>query len=376
VSDVSERKDKPRSTIFVAEADRWLGTTLRGEREARDPVDRALEEAAERKVRRLKMLELDKYLLETEKEIKQLKGEEAMEREKGEGKEDPLLVPWAMELSKLPDDQRNKVISIVHALRGGRHGSELAWIVPIALGVTRANPGESVDSLVKVAETMANQIKTGFEIARQQQAQPQSNTNPLEMAVQFIKALGEMVREDVRKPLEEAVAKIQPQPSALEQILMDDKLFERAKELGLFGGRPQEGLTTEAALRLQKEIEQLKTERDVKIEELKQAHEKWKMEMQAEMHRWEQVGKILQGPVGQFVQMIGGATADRIRGQPQAQKGSAPPGVQVEQISCPSCQKQFYVNALADYAVCPFCAMVLQKKLEGEASGEQPADVK
>jgi hypothetical protein len=373
---MSEKKEKPRSSVFVAEVDRWLGNPALGQTESKDPVDRALEEAVERKVRRLKMLELDKYLQETEKEIKELRGEKEMKEEKEE-KIDPLLVPYAVELSKLPDEQRNKVIAIVHAL-SSKEGSPLAWVVPLAMGVVKANPGEDTNSLLKTADILANQIKTGIEIGRQTQAQPQSNVNPFDGAVQLLKAFGEIMRENVQKPLEEAISRIQPQPSVFEQILLDDRLFQRAKELGLFGGHPQ-GLESEAALRLQKEIEQLKTEREMKLAELKQEHDKWAMEMQMEMKKWEQVGKLFEGPAGQFIQMIGGATADRIRGSggSSSAQGTQIPGIKVEQITCPSCNKQFYVNALADYAICPHCAQVLQKKGPGgepEGGAEAPAE--
>jgi hypothetical protein len=42
-------------------------------KEEENEVDKALKEAARRKVQKLKSLELDKYLVETEKDLKRLK---------------------------------------------------------------------------------------------------------------------------------------------------------------------------------------------------------------------------------------------------------------------------------------------------------------
>jgi hypothetical protein len=108
------------------------------------------------------------------------------------------------------------------------------------------------------------------------------------------------------------------------------------------------------------QIEKLKQESNIKLEEMKQAHDRWLSEQSMESKKWDQIGQIIQGPVGKFVENIGGAASDKIRGGPG--KPNIP--VKVERITCSSCGKPFYANTLADYAVCAACGMVLKKSAE------------
>jgi len=57
-----------------------------------------------------------------------------------------------------------------------------------------------------------------------------------EIVLELAKAFEKLIKENIQKPMEELVQKIRPAPSPLERILMDDRLFERAKALGMFGG--------------------------------------------------------------------------------------------------------------------------------------------
>ena len=331
--------------------------------EKRDEVDEALEKIARRKAQQIKMLELDRYLLEQKKELEKLKGEEGKPENK-EGEKSEITPEVAMALAKLPEEQRNLVIQTYTMLKGAEKGDKtaLAYVLPLMIGYARANPQAQQPDLVKFAEVMVNQIKTGMELAKASQSSPQqSSFDPIAL----VKTFAEVIRDNVQKPLEEVVQRIQPQPSALEQILLDDKLFERAKALGMFGGGQQQTPSPDVLL----EIEKLRTEREMKLEELRQQHQKWLAEQQLEQRKWEQIGQIFQGPVGNILQTIGSASAERIRGKTPAKPI---PNVKVEQIQCPKCGKAFYANTLADIAVCPHCGVVLSKAQSGvEKPSEQ-----
>jgi hypothetical protein len=360
--------EKPRTKIRFLDMDKYLGTpnlVISGESEGKkDELDEAIKKAAERKVQKIKMLELDRYLLETEKEIKELKGEEKDEKTSQEAKSE-VTPEVALALAKLPDEQRQLVISTYGMLKGAEKGEgTMAYMLPMLIGFARANPQAGQNDMVKFAEVMSNQIKTGMELARQSQPQQQSSLDPIAL----VKTFAEVIRDNVQKPLEEVVQRIQPQPSALEQILLDDKLYERAKTLGFFGG----GQPQQSNPEIMFEIEKLRTERELKMKEMEQAHGKWLAEQQLEQRKWEQIGQIIQGPVGNVLQTIGSAGADRIRaGKTPAQQI---PNVKVEQVQCPKCGKPFYANSLADCVVCPFCAAVLQKAQENVASQNVPAE--
>jgi hypothetical protein len=334
------------------------------------------EEVAEKR-REMRRLKAEKELLKVRAEVEKLRAEtEKLRREAEAPSAEGLGISEDMvkELAKLPDEERRKVVETYAMLRAAEGGKYSPWVMPLLVGYARAHPGSDVSSMAEFAKTMAEQVKIGFEMASRAQQQPAQASS-----VELLKLFAEIVRDNVKRPLEELVEKVQPQPSALEQILMNDKLFERAKALGLFGGGQAQGRPADLEL----EIEKLRTERDLKIEELRQQHERWLTEQQLEARKWEQIGRVFEGPVGRFIETVGGGAAERLRAAPGAagQPPQAPqqlkiPGVEVERISCPTCRRQFYGNVLADFVVCPWCSAVLKKESPQPAQQpQQPAEV-
>ncbi len=363
---IAEEKAKPRSSVLYLEGDKFLGELAlakkKEEEEEEDEIDKTLKELTKSKIMKLKSLEVDKYLLQTEKEVEELK----KDVEKKKNPEESEITPeTAMALAKLPEEQRNLVIQTYTMLKSAeKGGGAMAYMLPMLIGFAKANPQAQQNDMVKFAELVTNQIKTGMELARANQPQPtQLSFDPIAL----VKTFAEVIRDNVQKPLEEVVERIQPQPSALEQLLLDDKLFERAKTLGMFGGGGGQPQQSDILL----EIEKLRTERDLKIQEMEQEHKKWLAEHRLEEQKWQQLGSIFQGPVGNVLETLGRAGADRIRTErgamPQAQAQAQPqiqiqiPGVKVEQIQCPKCQKPFYANVLADYVICAHCGSILAK---------------
>jgi len=256
--------------------------------------------------------------------------------------------------------------------------------LPLLIGFAKANPGASTESLAVFAKTMADQIKTGIELARQNQPQ---QVNPVELAktiaelsrgqgpqynpVDLIKTFADLIKDNVQKPLEELVQNLQPQPSAFERLIMDDRYFERLKSLGLFGGSNIQAAPPE----LQIEIEKLKTERDMrlkemdmKLEEMRQQHRQWLMQQQQqaqlEERRWQVVEGLMKGPLGRVVQTMGNAAAAKIGG------GGSPPPSPI-QIECPQCHHQFYGSSDAKIVVCPNCNTPLMPKEAPQGEPEQ-----
>jgi hypothetical protein len=380
------------SKIWRLESDSILGESAsrrEKEEDEEDELEKLRRKELRDKIAKIRKYEADLYLKEKEKELKkreeELKkadeeGEEGEGKGKKKGKEEeelgPELIPYAVQLAKLPDEERAKVIGIIRAIRSTDKDSPMAWMLPIVMGTVRANPEAPQPSLVEIAKSLTDQMVKGIELGRaiSPSAPPASASySPIEL----VKTFAEFVKDNVKRPLEEVAQKIQPQPSALEAILMDDKLFERAKSLGMFGGGQAHATPPDVQIELAK----LKGEQERELEKLRQEHERWKAEHELEKVKWAQIGKVFDGPVGNFLATIGGATAERLRGA-QARGGAAAasiPGVRVEQIQCTNerCMKLFWANVLADYAVCPFCGTILKKAAEqggasqGGAEGEQ-----
>jgi len=166
--------------------------------------------------------------------------------------------------------------------------------------------------------------------------------------------------------LREEVSEMKKMNAALQEQLHKREIDEKDKEIEGYRQsieRLEEKMSsasgsTNPDIALQ--IERLKTEREMKMEELRQAHDRWLAEQNLESKKWDQIGQIIKGPVGKFVENIGGAASDKIRGAPV--NPNIP--VKVEKIICTNCGKPFYANTLAEYAVCASCGMLLRRSAE------------
>jgi len=350
----------------------------------RDPLEEEIRAEEEELAREARRLRLEEIVAKRKKRVKELEGSIMPEGLN-------ISPAMAKELAKLPDEERQRVIETYIALKSAENvgGGTGALLVPLLIGYARANPGASKDSMVEFAKVMTDQIKTGIELARQNQPQQQPQINPVEIAktmteqvktgielassqprqpqwnpVELIKTFADLIKENVQKPMEELVQKVQPRPSALEQILLDDKLFERAKALGLFSG----GQTQQTSPEIQLEIEKLRTEREMKLEEMRQQHNRWiaqqQLQAQADERRWKVVENLMQGPLGRVIQTMGGAAAAKIGGSGQPPKPIL--------ISCPKCGGTFYGSSDSKVVVCPNCNTVLRQVAEGEEEQVPP----
>ena len=133
---------------------------------------------------------------------------------------------------------------------------------------------------------------------------------------------------------------------------------------------PMLGITGNATNELDLKLEDMRENREVDMKRLDWEQEKWKMESEADLNKWEQIGKILQGPVGDVVKQMGSAGADRVRGSGARPVGRTPKPIQTQ---CPNCEKVIYVDAEAETALCGNCGAVLQKQGAGAVPPAQPA---
>ena len=318
----------------------------------KNPLEEVLEEEDYELAREARRLRLQELIERRKREIEKLRKEYEDTSSKDTSSILGDVTPeLARQLAELPEEKRAQVIQTYAMLKGAEKSGAMALMLPLLIGYARTNPNATQNQMVEFAKVMADQIKTGIELARQNQPQqPQASYNPIEL----IKVFGEMIRENVQKPLEEVVKRVQPRPSALEQILMDDKLFERAKALGLFGG----GGGGQQSPEIQLQIEKLRQERDLKLKEMEMQHQRWMMEQQIEAKKWDQIGQLLNGPLGPTIQMLGKAAAAKLQG-PQGQQLS------IQRVMCPRCGAQFPVLSDQNKAVCPKCGAILERAPEG-----------
>jgi hypothetical protein len=112
-----------------------------------------------------------------------------------------------------------------------------------------------------------------------------------------------------------------------------------------------------------------KSEVDLKLAEMGQTERlenrklDWEMrksekQEEADTRKWEQIGRIFEGPVGRVMENFGKAGADKLRGTPS--KNALKP----VQVACPNpnCKKPFYADEKAESVICPHCGSILEKQ--------------
>jgi hypothetical protein len=228
------------------------------------------------------------------------------------------------------------------------------------------NPSSDVKTLIEAAKMLQPQpqqqitlegisalFKTAFEAAEKKNQEPPVNPAALikdavEMVKPFYESLAQKDREVWEARLRQLEERIINPREWLESIRQDAQLL---------------GFTPSG---VDKEIEKIKIDHEKWKTDKEFEFKRWMMEQELENRKWEQIGQIMQGPLGEVIKKFGSAGAERIR-------GGAAPSLRVETVTCPKCGKPFYANSLADYAVCPFCAAVLQKAQENAPAQNVPS---
>jgi len=316
------------------------------------------------KVRRLKALELDKYLLQSEQELEKLKRGEArgaLEGDKPVG--DESLLRMSKELSKLPEAERDMVVRNYALLKAAEGGGGGTPYLPLLIGFAKANPGASQDQMLSYATALGDQFSRGVETA--QRVMPSRESND---AIELMKIFKDLITDSVQRPLEEAIKQVQPQPSAFEQILLDDRLFVRAKELGMFGGS---GGASKGSIDL--EIERLRGERELTSKKLELEFKKAMLEHDANDRRTDAIinaltplGALFAGPIDQKMRSLGQQTG----GRTPPPRGVAPSSGKKAMIQC-SCGYRgpmSFPGAMPRIVNCPKCGQELTIKTP-EAEG-------
>lgn len=113
---------------------------------------------------------------------------------------------------------------------------------------------------------------------------------------------------------------------------------------------------------------------DVKLEEIRQSErldmkkldwelEKWRLDKSEDGRKWEVFEKLAEGPIGQAIQSIGNAGAQRLR------KGKQP---KIMPITCPNCQQQIFVDGNSETEICGRCGSQLSRNQESPQTQTEP----
>ena len=350
-----------------------------GRRRARrkSALEEEFEAEDDAQARELRELRVEEMLMKRraritklQREIKEIEGPPAEAKTEEAPKIPGISINVARQIAALPEEERQRVLE-TYVLMQAAEAKHANAVLPAIVGFARANPGSSQNQFMEYAKAMSDQFRTGVEVAQKMAPQvppqppQQDQWKPMEMIMGLVK-------DSVKEPLEKMSERMVPQPSAFEQILMDDRLFNRAKDLGIFGGRREAGTgTSEMDLK----IEELRTERDLGLKKLDLEWRKSMLEREASDKRTDAVLTAL-APLSA---LFAGPVSQRMRQFGQQQAAAHNPGVTpttVKQpaantvlIQCP-CGYQgtmSFPGSIPSILNCPKCDQELV--LEGGAPG-------
>ena len=326
---MSERKDKviPKKGNKTS-TEMLLDPTLTGgyrrvrRRSALDDEFEAEEDAQARKLRELRVEEMT---VKREARIAKLRREieepPVPAKAEGETKFSGISINTARQIAALPEEERTRVLE-TYMLMQAAEAKQANAVLPAIVGFARANPGSSPNQFMEFAKAMSDQFRTGVEVAQKMAPPQQDQWKAAEIMMNMVKETKsasdetwkpvelvlDLVKTSVKEPIEKLEKSMQPQPGFFEHLLMNPELFDRAKELGMFG-RPSGGAGTSD---LDLKIEELRSANQLEIKKLDLEWRKSLLEREASDKKTDAVltalaplTAIAAGPVGQRMRQFG-----------------------------------------------------------------------
>jgi hypothetical protein len=279
----------------------------------------------EMQARELRDLRMEEILTKRKARIAKLKKEIEEVPTSSELGEEPrvtgISINLARQIALLPEEERQRVIETYVILQAAE-AKRADAMLPAMVGFAKANPGSPKNEMVEFAKAMTQQLETGVKIG-QAGKETVDPYKPMELMMDMVKEnrreassdpwkpvelMMDLVKETVKEPIKELSDRMQPQPSVFEQILTNDALFQRAKEIGIFGRHDSGAATSDMDLK----IEQLRTERDLELKKIDLEWKKSMLERDAQDKRTDAVltalaplSAVFAGPVNQRMRQLG-----------------------------------------------------------------------
>jgi hypothetical protein len=325
----------------------------------KSPVTKILEERAEEQMQEYEQTKLERMIAEEKARIQIVQKE-------GKTLEPKVASDFTAQILQLAEVDPAKAKAFIQSL-DQEDLNKIAFLMSAGsnrgdafLNLARS-PGTSVKELVELLKIMrpdnggtdlkgiAEVFKLGMEAAKSSAPQGQQQT-PIEifkMVKEFVEPFQQSLGQKDKELWEERMQRLQSQiVNPLDWYKAQKELM---KEFGVSSGGK-----SEVDLKL---AEMGQTER---LENRKLDWEMRKSEKQeeADTRKWEQIGRIFEGPVGRVMENFGKAGADKLRGTPS--KNALKP----VQVACPNpnCKKPFYADESALSVVCPHCGAILEKQ--------------
>jgi len=325
----------------------------------KSPVTKILEERAEEQMQEYEQTKLERMIAEEKARIQIVQKE-------GKTLEPKVASDFTAQILQLAEVDPAKAKAFIQSL-DQEDLNKIAFLMSAGsnrgdafLNLARS-PGTSVKELVELLKIMrpdnggtdlkgiAEVFKLGMEAAKSSVPQGQQQT-PIEifkMVKEFVEPFQQSLGQKDKELWEERMQRLQSQiVNPLDWYKAQKELM---KEFGVSSGGKSEV--------------DLKLAEMGQIERLENRKLDWEMrksekQEEADTRKWEQIGRIFEGPVGRVMENFGKAGADKLRGTPS--KNALKP----VQVGCPNpnCKKPFYADESALSVVCPHCGAILEKQ--------------
>lgn len=262
------------------------------------------------------------------------------------------LTPEALDnLTKLASRFENNPLTMVAPATPEKRSDEMTILLLKYILDDKKQPQQGGLTLEGVAALI-----TALNSGRAQAPPQSSGTAPMDV-LKLVMELNRPIQEQLKTKDKELIdARLREMEARMPPDLADQ--IKYVKEMA-----PMLGLGSQTTNELDLKLEQMREDREVDLKRLDWEQEKWKMESEADMQKWTQIGKILEGPLGDVIKSFGNAGADRVRGnRPATPSNSTGKQIKAVQTQCPSCGEAIYVDAEADTALCGKCGAILQKQ--------------
>ena len=367
----SKSPEKPVNNVSIIPVDPSFSGRFRGVK--RNPLDAELEAEDAMLARDLKTMRVEELNMKRRSRIAKLQKEiDKLEKDKDKNENNESAMPgisitMARQISMLPPEDQEKIMQTYAAFRNidqskGRGDA----LLPLLVGYSKTNPGTAQSDMVTYAKAMSDQFKTGIEAMKAVMPPKEKSSN----ATELLKIFKDLVQDSVKKPMEQLVKQMQPQPSAFEQILMNPEMFSRAKEIGMFGSRETKAGSTHIDL----EIEKLRGERELSTRKMDLEWKRDMLKRDSEDRRTDSLialaapfSAVFAGPINQRMRQFGqqqAAAHNPTSGiQPSEMTPTSPPSSTENNVlikcSCGYQGLETFQGTTPDIINCPNCGLEL-----------------
>lgn len=231
----------------------------------------------------------------------------------------------------------------------------LTMLLKYVLESNKQPPPPPANSTKEMLEAMAMIIKIMNENNK-----PQQNSNGADifkLLMEYNKPLLDQLKNKDKEIMDARIKEIEAKmPGTLEDQIKYIQDIAPVLGLGRGGGTSAYDI----------QLEEMRQNREIDLKRLDWEQAKYEMEQQSDMAKWEQIGKLFQGPLGDVLRNMGTAGAERVRGGKPSNRMPQP-----VKTNCPNCGQAIYVDSTSDIEICGHCGALLQQQQQRQQP-EQP----